>query len=731
MKTQSLQAAWAALRQNPVQANIWQDLLQTYSALGLTWHSLYAATQVNRVNPSLGESLGGYLEQARQTAEGEPPCWQRFPEDVLGRSAFAEAAIALSQMQALAERLSDDWLTLLYLLRLQEMVTPAPALCVQMHEVASLEYLPGETAHVLGRWRLNAGDAEGALQVLQTLVEVSPQRPLRYGSMMLLGEALLRVGNVDGAEKAFSRAAMSPNPAFLSLLAERSFSLNYWQEAVALRRQVVQMTPMDASAWLALAQTESQVNQSSDALVSCEKALLLNPDLAEAQLLHAQLKNKTGEGESYFKTVYALYQKSDPTSRLASTVAMSSLYAGDLSAQQRIDIHRQLCAPIEASLTALYPALDTSKPASKKLNGRPLRVAYLSGDLHRQHPVNLFLLPILEQHDKSKFEIYIYHSGNMHDIYTARAKNTANVWHDVHLWPDSDIAKQIAQDDVDLLIDTAGHTSSHRLGVMAMRPAPAQATFLGYPHSTGMTRIDWLIGDPIVSPASHQHLYSETIVPLPDTVFCWAPVDHYPMPERAALTADSQLVLGSFNNAMKLVPSTLKLWAEILHQLPQASLLLKASGFSDKHISQHFINALGELGIGPERIQMREPTGLFDMMQEYADMHIALDPFPYNGGTTTLQALWMGVPVVTLEGENFVGRMGSSFLQALGRTDWIAKTPEDYVRIVVEMAQQPELLNSLHQTLRHEMQQSPLGNIQRYTQHFEQALMRMAMFKTE
>jgi predicted O-linked N-acetylglucosamine transferase (SPINDLY family) len=125
---------------------------------------------------------------------------------------------------------------------------------------------------------------------------------------------------------------------------------------------------------------------------------------------------------------------------------------------------------------------------------------------------------------------------------------------------------------------------------------------------------------------------------------------------------------------------------------------------------------------------MREPTGLFDMMQEYADMDIALDPFPYNGGTTTLQALWMGVPVITLEGENFVGRMGVSFLQALGRPEWIAKTPEEYVSKVVELAQQPELLNQLHENLRHDVQSTRLGDIQTYTENFEKLLLRIAQF---
>ena len=275
------------------------------------------------------------LQQCQQQASAENSIFSRLSVDVLSRAEFSESAECLKSLTSLSESLSDDWLSLVYRFRLHDILPDDPAQAPSLERLTELEYLPGESAHLIGRRRLLAGDAEGAVDLLKDLVHVTAERPLRYGSMLLLGEALLRLGKTQAAELAFGRAAMSPNPQFLALLAEHSFNHNYWAEAVALRRQIVQMTPEDASAWLALAQTESQINESGPALESCERALALKPDYSEAQLLQAQLQDKTGEGESYFRVVLAQYEKGDPLSRLSSSVAMSSLYAGFLTAEQR------------------------------------------------------------------------------------------------------------------------------------------------------------------------------------------------------------------------------------------------------------------------------------------------------------------------------------------------------------------------------------------------------------
>lgn len=211
-------------------------------------HTRYVAIQANRLQAEGRQAMEALLQQCQQQASAENSIFSRLSVDVLSRAEFSESAECLKSLTSLSESLSDDWLSLVYRFRLHDILPDDPAQAPSLERLTELEYLPGESAHLIGRWRLLAGDAEGAVDLLKDLVHVTAERPLRYGSMLLLGEALLRLGKTQAAELAFGRAAMSPNPQFLALLAEHSFNHNYWAEAVALRRQIVQMTPEDASA---------------------------------------------------------------------------------------------------------------------------------------------------------------------------------------------------------------------------------------------------------------------------------------------------------------------------------------------------------------------------------------------------------------------------------------------------------------------------------------------------
>jgi predicted O-linked N-acetylglucosamine transferase (SPINDLY family) len=317
----------------------------------------------------------------------------------------------------------------------------------------------------------------------------------------------------------------------------------------------------------------------------------------------------------------------------------------------------------------------------------------------------------------------VYHTGTIHDDYTRQARACSDRWTSAQAFDDATLQRAIADDGIDILVDLAGHSSTHRLGVFAMRAAPVQATFLGYPHSTGLSAMDWLIGDAVVSPAGHGHLYSEAIAQLPGSVFCWAPVDEYPLPPPRPPGAP--LVFGSFNNVIKLSPTTISMWAAILHAVPDAVLLLKSASLGDADVQARFTGLFGEYGIGAERLLMRGPSGLDAMMQEYGNVDIALDPTPYNGGTTTLQALWMGVPVVSLEGDNFVSRMGASFMRTMGRPEWVAADEAGYVAAAVALARQREALRTGRAALRAAMQ--PLCDIDSYVRHFEATLHGMWM----
>jgi len=285
------------------------------------------------------------------------------------------------------------------------------------------------------------------------------------------------------------------------------------------------------------------------------------------------------------------------------------------------------------------------------------------------------------------------------------------------------LQQAIVADGIDILVDLAGHTATHRLGVFAMRAAPVQATFLGYPHSTGLTTMDWLIGDATVSPIEHAHLFSEGLAQLPGSVFCWAPVDEYPLPPPRP--QEAPLTFGSFNNAMKLSPKTVALWARVMHAVPDARLLLKAPSLKDAAVQARFAALFAAQGIATERLVFRGPSELAAMMQEYGDIDIALDPTPYNGGTTTLQALWMGVPVLTLAGGNFAGRMGASFLDTMGHPEWVAEDEAGYVEVTRHLAEDIAGVRSGRQQLRECMAASALCDIEAYVANLEALYDRM------
>lgn len=704
---------WAELRKSAVQAQVWRDLAHAYACQGLPWQAGYAARQALRLDAALAPALHSLEIGPWQDGAGG--------DALLGRAVLPDAEALAEKFFAKLQECPGDWLTWLYLARLREMTSPPSSdsqrapLAEALQQAQLLEPVPGESLHWMGVWRLHAGQPEGAVAALSRLLEI---RPVRFGSMMYLGEALLRVGNAAAAEKAFARASLSNNPDFLLSLSGRVYAHNYWQEALAVLQKALQIKPDNVPILLALAKMQSEVYALDDCRVTLRRLRALVPDNPEARLLEAGLQGRMGDAKGHLASLQAAYEAGgDPLSRLASSIAMTSLYHDRLPPAEVADWHRRLCTPIEAAVTAKIGF------ANARTARRRLRIGYVTGDLHRQHPVNIFMLPVLLRHDHARFEICVYYTGTMHDEYTRQAMACADRWLDAPGLDDVALQRAIVADQIDILVDLAGHTASHRLGVFALRGAPVQASFLGYPHSTGLSAIDWLIGDAIVSPAAHAHLFSEGLAQLPGSVFCWATVDNYPLPPARA--HDAPLVFGSFNNAMKLSPRTIALWARVLQAVPDALLLLKAPSLRDGAVQARFTGLFAEQGIAADRLILRGPSGLAAMMQEYGDIDIGLDPTPYNGGTTTLQALWMGVPVVTLTGGNFVARMGASFMQSLGQPDWVADDEDGYVAAAVKLAHDCAAVRAGRAQLRAQMAASPLCDIQAYVRHFEALLQRM------
>lgn len=569
--------------------------------------------------------------------------------------------------------------------------------------------------HTMGRFRLDAGLAPRALEALRSAVltmQLAPQSFTVDGQcevLIDLADAMLRLGLRDEALATLTRASAATEEATLTRLAQLSFRFNLWQEAVEVLRRSVALHPDSGTAHYNLAHMLTESWQLEDAL----KAL----DVAQAQMsmpsavsMRAAIAGKMGDADAALRHYRTLVDAGEAGMR--SSVAMSSLYSDTLSPQEVAQLHRELFSGMGQGARSRASFNNDRNP------DRPLRIGLVSADFHHQHPVNLFMQPMLARWNQAQFPLTVYFTGVSYDDQTHLAKSRVSTWREMTQSTAAQFARQVEADGIDILMDLAGHTSMQRLALFAQRMAPVQATFLGYPGSTGIPNMDWIFGDPVVTPPEHDALYSEQVVRLPHTVFCYAPEVDYPYPDMNEAYALRPLTFGSFNNIPKLTPHTIRLWSRVLLAVPSARLLLKAPSFQDRGARERYARLFSEQGVDPKRIEFRGPVGLSDMMAEYADVDIGLDPVPYNGGTTTLQAMWMGVPVVVKEGGHFVSRMGASFMRSAQLADWVAADDDAYVRIAVQKAFDRQALLKLKRGLRQQSLNAAAWNPDIYTESF-------------
>jgi FkbM family methyltransferase len=356
-----------------------------------------------------------------------------------------------------------------------------------------------------------------------------------------------------------------------------------------------------------------------------------------------------------------------------------------------------------------------------------LKIGYVSPDFKR-HPVGKFIAPIIKHHDHQKFEIYCYGEIRKVDEITEEIQSSCDHWRSTLGLTDAEVIEQIKQDQIDILIDLAGHTDDNRLPIFFSKPAPIQASYLGYFATTGIPTIDYWITDHHLHPVDTEEKTSETIWRLPRCYVAYQPspeaLEVNPLP---ALSSE-YITFGCLNNFSKLNPFLLSLWAKILQALPQSRLILKSHyhNLDDPEEKQSVELFLQEQGFNLEQVELIDsPTLAEDYFALYHRIDIHLDTFPYNGCTTTCDALWMGVPVLTLAGDRKIQRMGNSLLQAIGLGDWIAHSPEEYVNKAITFAQDLEAIAQLRTSLRERFQKSQLGDIEGLTLALENAYQQM------
>lgn len=396
-----------------------------------------------------------------------------------------------------------------------------------------------------------------------------------------------------------------------------------------------------------------------------------------------------------------------------SNLLMTRLYDPAASATQLAQEHL-----VAGGLFARTP----SSPGRSPSKAKPERIGFVSGDF-RVHPVGLLIEGLLEKLcGYQTYSFYVYSNNGRDDELTSRLRALSLIWRDIRDMDDQTVARQIAADEIDVLVDLSGHSAGGRLPVFARRPAPFQITWLGYGLTTGVPGMDAVLVDPYSYAVDDAQLYSEQPLLLPDTrLFFTPPVGS---PEVGPLPALGRgfVTFACFNNLAKINARVAHAWARIMQRLPGSRLKLKGRQYHHESSRRHVLQMLMDAGVGTERVDFGGFESREHYMNAYGEVDIALDCFPFPGGTTTLEGLWMGVPVVTLSGRQLIARQGESILQNLRLCEWIANSEDDFVERAVRLATAVEALAELRLNLRARLAASPLCQTERFAAAWLQAV---------
>ncbi|MDP2412009.1 MAG: tetratricopeptide repeat protein [Pseudolabrys sp.] len=696
-------------------------------------------------------------QQRRATEKSPPPSAAAGPfvaalqHHQAGRLAQAEAAYR--SVLAADPGHADAAFNLAVALRQQDRIDDAIAAYARLLAIRP-DY--PEAQYNLGNALMARGRPDDAVAAYTEALRLKPDharaRPNLGIACASLGATLLERGAVDEAAAAFSQA-LGINPGHAEThynlgnarrlqgrhddaaaayreairinlrLAEAHSNLGNvladlgrFDEALAAHREAVAIRPESADVFYNLGNALKASGQLDDAADAYSEAVRLDAGHATA---HGNLGIvRMGQGRlddaaaAYARAIALRPDDSDTFSNLLFCLNYDDRQAPEQLFAAHGDWDRRYGRPLPAA--ASY--------ANDRTPARRLKVGYVSPDF-RAHSVAYFVTPLFEAHDRQAVELFCYAGVIRPDAVTARLQDLSDHWLSTVGMTDDGLAARIRADGIDILVDLAGHTAHNRLRVFAQKPAPVQATWLGYSNTTGLRAIDYRIVDDVTDPAgAADAVASETLLRLPGGFLCYGGAKDAPEPAPLPRLANGAITFGSFNNPAKVSAATFDVWARLLTRMPTARLLLKGKSFADPGTCDAFLTQLGNRGIAPDRIELMAwlPSNAAHLSL-YDRIDIALDPFPYNGTTTTCEALWMGVPVVTLKGDRHAARVGASLLTQAGLDEWIAGSVDDYVETALRLAADPQRLHELRRGLRARLVASPLCDARGFARRMEAA----------
>jgi protein O-GlcNAc transferase len=594
--------------------------------------------------------------------------------------------------------------------------------------------------------RIQHSSAAEAIDLLKQALKLDPNFASGH---KLLGQLLLNTGKPGAVTHLKCAASITPNdPQSYLLLALAYIDQNSWPNAIGCLTRAIELKPDYSQALTVMAramQSANRIQEAKDYLIRALKgdaetaeahndlgALLgkegkildasehyrratqLNPDLAVAWNNLGSMLRRTGRVNEAIecgrKAVALALHKRDFHSNL-----LYWLHSVPGGSGEEILAESRAWAARHAA-----PAAAPTDHGNDRDPARKLRVAIISPDI-RDHSVAFFLEPFVSL--SLECEVFCYADVATPDSTTARFKARFSHWRETHHVADDAVAKMVRDDKIDVLIDLAGHTSNSRLGVLTLRPAPIQMTYLGYPGTTGVAAVDYRITDAWADPADRESYCTEELLRLPCGFLCYTPPDEAPPAAPPPCLSKGHITFGSFNALAKTNDDVVKLWSDILIAVPKSELFLKNESFNDEKVQAQYSDLFAKHGITRERLRFSGTAAKRgDHLRLYNEIDIALDPFPYNGTTTTCEALWMGVPVIALSGEMHVSRVSVSLLSRVGLPDLLTKSGEDYLSLAVKLAAGPQRLKKLREGLRAQMAVSPLCDLKYFSAQLEQAL---------
>lgn len=645
--------------------------------------------------------------------------------------------------------------------RLRQAAGDLPGALVAMAEALRSDPDNAGLLSIQGEFLRQAGRLDEALGVLARAVVFAPNSAAAWAN---LGAARQGNGETEAAMSAYTKAlaidaglaevahnlgvlalaqgdpatalvhfeqALAAQPEQLQFIASRGVALlglrRPAQEVEAVARQLLARAPRLPMGFALMGKLLQKLGRFDDAAKWLAQALSLAPGDASCLAALGGALKELGRLNEAEQLLNAAIEKNPNDHGTLGNLLFIENYNGNHEPQALLASARRYGALVRHRAGGCFldwPALAIGGDAPR------LRVGLVTGDL-RNHPVGYFVEALLQKLQGGRLELFAYPSSPKEDELTTRIKPCFAAWKPIVEFDDAAAARLIHADGIQVLIDLSGHTGFNRLPVFAWKPAPVQATWVAYLATTGLGEIDWLIGDEVATPLEDAAHFSERLWRMPESYACFSPPAGAPETVPLPALAAGHVTFGSFNNLAKMTDAVVALWSRLLHAVPGARLFLKYGQLGDGAVVAHTQARFAAHGIGAERLILEGASPRTELLAAYNRVDLALDPFPYGGGTTSYEALWMAVPVLTQWGSRFLSRVGASIVQHAGLPEWVASSEDDYVAKAVGFASDLPRLAALRAGLREQVQRSSLFDAQRFARHFEDAMWGMWQHRLE